>query len=338
MGIISYASVFIYYPLEMTISQVSPPITLYVINTAGENGANHTSAVVNITASRSEQSLITNPGFDTGADSWYYTTNDGKLSAAWISSDGIASGLILIYNATDVSQISDSILYLYQNFTVPETVSTVNYEITYRLHSEPSIYVTYLYLGVYDWESGTMTWFINGQSVSPSSSYTTDSGSATITLTPGKTYAIVVGVELYQYIYWSASNFYFLIDSVNLTYTPSVERFNNDILGIKTDGNYTIKYVITGITGGDNITCNLTLHTDYGSDTITIINGTPNKNETRWITIRYGGNTLYYDGRLTADVEVSTTGARMTIEGKIVYAPEGGGVIVEYPVEINIEG
>ena len=332
-----HASMFSYYPIVINLQQVSPPITLDVINTEGSTGVNKTSAVVNITASNSEQSLITNTGFDSGADSWYYAS-DGKLVPAWINSDGIAQGLILVYNATDVSQITDSILYLYQNFTVPESVSSVNYMIRYRLAREPIIYDTYLYLGIYDWESGSVTWFINQQLVSTSNSYTTSSGSASVSLVPGKTYAVLIGVELYQVYYWSPDDFYFLIDAVNITYAPSVERFSNDVIGIKTDGNYYVKLIIDNITGGNNLNINLTLHSQYGSSTISINNGVPNSTETTWVPVEYGGNPLYYDGKIKADVVSYTTGTSITIKGRIEYKPFNGGVTVYYPVVFNIKG
>lgn len=332
-----HASIFEYYPFIINVQQVTPPLTLDVINTDGSTGVNKTSAVVNITASNSEQSLITNTGFDTGADSWYYAS-DGKLIPAWINSDGVAQGLILVYNATDVSQISDSILYLYQNFTVPESVSTVNYMIRYRLAREPVIYNTYLYLGIYDWESGSVNWFINQQLVSTSSSYTTSSGSGSVSLVPGKTYAVLIGVELYQLYYWSSDYFYFLIDAVNITYTPSVERFSNDVIGIKTDGNYTVKLLIDNVTGGDNLNINLTLHSSYGSSTISIVNGIPNSTETDWVLVEYGGNPLYYDGKVKADVISVATGTNITIRGRLEYKPVDGGVVVYYPVTFNIKG
>ena len=336
LPIIVHAASFIFYPLSLDLTQVSPPLTVEVINTQGSTGANQTSAVINITASTQPQSLITNPDFSMGADSWYYTTNDKKLIASWLDSDGVAQGLILVRNNTGVSEISDSILYLYQNFTVPEAVSSVNYEITYRLASEPIWYNTYLYLGVYDWGSGSTSWIINGKSVSTSNSYTTDSGSASISLNPGDTYALVIGVRLYQILDWYEYNFYFMIDSVNLTYTPSVIRYENDVLGIKTNGNYSIKFVIDSITGGSNTDVNLTLSTSTDRDTIRITNGTPNKTETAWLSISYGNNSLYYDGRLYISEIASETNTSILINGKLEYVPENDGVRVDYPITINL--
>lgn len=341
--LVVYASAFVYYPLTCNITQVSPPLQLYVINTNGITGVNRTSATINITASKSQQSLISNPGFTYGADEWYYTTNNGKLAAAWLNNDSnLAQGVILVYNDTIVSNISDSILYLYQNFTVPEQISAVNYSITYRLDSEPEIYYTYLYLGIYNWSNGSTTWFIDGQTVDVSSSYSTTYGTASITLTPGNTYAILVGVELYQILYFSSYNFYFLIDSVNLTYTPHVETFSNNVLGIKVNSNYTINYTmefkINKIVGGSNISANLTLYSDYGSNTISIIDGTPNATETDWIKIRYGSNSLYYDGDIKMTVKSYTNETSMTIEGTLIYTPESSEAYVYYSITIYVKG
>ena len=318
--------------------QVSPPISLTVINTDGSTGANSTSANISIIASTSPSSLISNPDFTTGADGWYYTTNDGLLGAVWLDSDGVSQGLVLVYNRTLVSQISDSVLYLYQNFTVPELVSSVDYEVTYRLASQPYIYNVYLYLGVYDWDSGTMTWLINGKTVTTSSSYTTDSGSSSISLTPSDHYALVIGVRLYQVLYFIDGNFYFLIDSANISYTPSTPRFDNDVLGLKTSGNYSVRLVINNVTGGDNMDVNLTLYNynNDNSDTIQIINGTPSKTVTEWIPIYPNGNTLYYDAKLEASVEALQTNTTLTVDGSIEYIPENGGVTVDYPIKINI--
>jgi len=340
LSITTFGSIFSYYPVKINIMQVPPPITVYVINTNGSVGANNTSATINVTTASSSVLLVSNPGFDNSMNYWSYSTNDGKLAATWVSSDGVANGLVKVYNNTAVTQITDSYLQLYQNFTVFETVSSVNYNVSYRLANTPFKYYTYLYIGIYDYSSGSYTWFVNKQSVSTSSTYSSAIGQYSITLSPGKTYAFVVRVELQQVNIAKPQNFVFYIDYASLTYNPS-EVFNNNILGMKVasgSGNYTMQFAITSITGGSNINCNLTLYDSYGSDTISIVNGTPNKYQTSWINITYGGNSQNFDGYLQASVIVNTPGSTLTINGFLVYMPYNGGVSVQYPITINITG
>ena len=334
LGIAVNATVFVYAPATVGLTQVKPPVTLQLVDANGTVGVNLTSANASVMATNSEQSLVSNYNFTDGANGWYYGSNDGNLIAGWADTDdSLAQGLIVFYNNTDVGNIQDSYVYILENFTAPEDISSENVYVRYRLASEPFLYYTYLYVGIYDYSSGSTTWIINGQSLSTSSSYSVASASGSVSLVAGQTYAFVVMAELYNYYYLEDAWWVLYIDYAELTYVPSLYRYSNNVIGMYSDQNVTMRMLVNSVSApvGSNIT--LTLESSQGSSSIGIVNGNPNTTASGWVPIPQNTSDIYYSGTIYVDAVSNTTGVA-TVDMTLEYTL--GGVYVYYPVEIVV--
>ncbi len=320
------------------ISQVQPPIQLEAASSQANIsiGPNMTSAFVQLNATTNEQLLISNPDFYTGADGWYVSRPDYNLGAAWIYGpdygEYASGGEVLIYNISNVSQISDSWIHIYQNFTVPEDVSSVRVIVRYRLASEPSIYLVSFSVSIYDWDSGqSINLYNNYESVS--SSYNIIDTTGNVDLIPGKTYAFYFTVRLQRVYYWIDNPLYFLVDYAYLYYTPAINRFTEDVVGIYSNQTVYAKLsVITYNCTGD-MNMSIILYNSTDSTSIDIINGVLANTETDWITIYESTSSIYYDSKIRVEVE-SEGNATCDVSLYLVYTPET--VLVYYPIDINV--
>jgi len=330
------AAVFSMSPLSIGISQVSPPVVFQNTHSTASVilGANQTSANVSVILTEEEQSLITNPDFYNGADGWYVRGDLDQLGVYWYNDTehGSSGGVALFANRTDVGNIVDAVVDLYQNFTVPENVSSENVYIRYWLASTPYIYYTYIRVGIYDWSTNQSSVVYSTRLTGSTSSYQTATGTGSMSLVTGKTYAFVVEVELQQYWYIYDQSFYLSIDAANLTYTPTIYRYNDNILGVDSDSNVTSRLVLTSSTCTAPMNLTIVLSNTTVSANISIVKGSPQITASKWIVIPAKSSSVYYSGIVSIHIESETNGT-CTVNSKLEYTL--GGVSVSYPFMVN---
>jgi len=346
------ASVIVGDPGSWLLGPLPTVLPLYNLTTAFLVSPNRTELGVFVEASSTTQSLVYGT-FDIGVDGWRYneTDPDNLLYWVWVNDSGYRDWGYTGFVALNIpsSLLNAGSQYGYQaifvNFTVPSDAINASLSFAYYFWSSAVLlFGATAFVGVYDWSTGNLTivataTFNLPQGTSPLPS-ATDWRVATLNLTsyvsPGKTYALVIGIAWYEQIF-RTYNATFFIDDVNLTVYRSTYAFSGDValanysysstlsVRIELDKLYCLNssaliYLVTGL-GRSQPAINITNCTVYqpASGWVTVSNSV--LQNTLYVEVQYSG---YQGGYLNASLRiVAVSGGHEVVEKLYINASAG---------------
>ncbi|NPA96340.1 MAG: hypothetical protein GXO32_01905 [Crenarchaeota archaeon] len=313
---------------------------------------NRTELGVLVRASTNTQNLVYGT-FDIGVDGWRYneTDPDNLLYWVWVNASGYRdwgyTGFVALNIPSSLlnagSRYGTQLIYV--NFTVPSDAINVSLSFAYYFWSSTILlFGATAFVGIYDWSTGNLTTvatatFSLPQGTSPlpsSSDWRTATLNLTSYVTPGKTYALVIGVEWYEQLLGSY-NATFFIDDVNLTAYRSTYTFSGDValanysysstLSVRIElsrlsclNSSALIYLVTGL-GRSQPAINITNCTVYqpASGWVTVSNAV--LQNTMYIELQYSG---YQGGYLNASLRIiAVSGGHEVVEKLYLNASAG---------------
>ncbi len=341
---LAQAAVFVYYPLEQGVSPVPPPIIFLDPNSTNTDvslGPNSTSAVVVAKAQAGTWEITYNSGFDTGPNGWYFSPGAYLTSGRWepAVSDGVTTEYGVVNVSGYIPRFVTDRAYVLQYVTVPNaSISSLSATINiFSVFAGTGISIRAFQVGLYDPDTATTVWS-SPTYLAPTSWTTYTFAISASSVTPGKTYIFYVYLYARVTGFFSSGGYaYFYIDLLQLNATLLNPYYTNVyLLANVTDGRtYESRLVLVSLdyTGAPNITLRLANMSNAESTPIVVSQGSVTTSATSWLETGpavSGYTSLRF--HLDASIDPATY-ANMTL---LYQYRLGDGVIVSYPVQLNV--
>ena len=340
------SSTFVMYNASLVSRPVPPPVTLSSTSNPNEVavvGPNETSASVTLKATAGWKEITRNGGFLQGPDGWLLYPGTYLTGGYWFPYALGAYGVIKLNGSISGSYtlVSDS-EFIGQSVVIPNTsINDIEVNVTYYFNTTSSgaYATTYLYAYLLD-TSGNTVW----------SDYVTPVSGAwdnvtftvpTTDVTPGDTYTLLVGVEVYVLLippllastaYYNVSLYF---DAVRMYVNVTYPTFAGYVLLTNVSvGSYLAGLKAVGLTASGLVNASVSLMNLSGVSTtsISVVNSELQTSSTSTVNITVPPPG-YTSGRVWVSATL-TSGSSATLKLMLVYSV--GGVTVEYPITLNI--